>query len=52
MEYEEAYYYFAIVQGLRQKHYASWDEGWGWECFWSEALEGKTDGGFFGYFDT
>ncbi|RLF10443.1 MAG: hypothetical protein DRJ69_03105 [Thermoprotei archaeon] len=45
MEYEEAYYYFAIFLGKKMKHIADYDEGMGgWEVFWSEAEDGKTEG--------
>ena len=45
MEYEEAYYYFAVFLGKRMKHTADYEEGFGgWEVFFSEAEEGKTEG--------
>lgn len=42
MEWEEAYYYFAVFLGLKKKQFANYDEGLCWEAFWSETEEGKT----------
>ena len=45
MEYEEAYYYFAVFLGKRMRRTANYEEGFGgWEVFWSEAEDGKTEG--------
>jgi len=44
MEYEEAYYYFAVFLGKKMKHIANYEEGLGWEVFWSEVEDGKTEG--------
>lgn len=46
MEYEEAYYYFAVVQGLKMKYYRAWtfDLVTGWEAFWADSDKGKTEG--------
>jgi hypothetical protein len=53
MEYEEAYYYFAVVQGLKMKNYRvfDFDQVTGWEAFWADSGKGQTEGWDFD-FDT
>jgi len=43
MEWEEAYYYFAVFLKLKKKQYADYDEGTVWEAFWSGTEIGKTN---------